>query len=194
MTTEHETDAGKSPLNPPSASEQLLAASLAVASERLASFAGHPLRRSTDWPPVMTEAEAREHAAEVLVGMPKLVAEADPHGIDQHAPGSKLDAGKMMPWLCIAGFAHALAAVADVTTKGAIKYTPNGWQSVPDGETRYMEAFGRHMLALGRGENIDADTGCLHKAQMIWNLLASLELELRRDNGWSRPAIDVKGT
>lgn len=110
--------------------------------------------------------------------------ERDPHGIDQHAPGAKLDAGKVMPWLMLAGFAHAQMAVADVTTKGARKYTPNGWASVPEGEGRYMEAFGRHMMALARGEAVDADTGCLHKAQMIWNLMASLELELRAANGW----------
>ena len=43
------------------------------------------------------------------------------------------------------------------------------------------------MLAVGRGEKIDdgpGGTGCLHKAQMIWNLLASLELELRREAEW----------
>lgn len=105
--------------------------------------------------------------------------ELDPHGTDQHAPGAKLDSGKPLPWLCISGFSRALATVADVTTKGAVKYTPNGWMEVPDGAARYMDAFGRHMLALGRGERTDPDTGCLHKAQMIWNLLASLELELR---------------
>lgn len=114
------------------------------------------------------------------------MTEKDPHGKDPHAPGAKLDAGKVLPWLCISGFAHALAAVADVTTKGARKYTPNGWTEVPEGEARYMEAFGRHTLALARGEEIDADTGCLHKAQMAWNLLASLELELRKANGWER--------
>lgn len=107
--------------------------------------------------------------------------EADPNGLDAHAPGAKLDAGKLMPWLCIAGFANALTAVAEVTTKGARKYTPNGWAQVKDGEARYMEAFGRHALSLGRGERVDTDTQCLHKAQMIWNLLASLELELRRE-------------
>lgn len=109
-------------------------------------------------------------------------AEVDPHGMDAHAPGAKLDAGKLRPWLCISGFSRALEAVADVTTKGAVKYTPNGWAQVPNGEERYMEAFGRHLLALGRGEVMDDGpngTGCRHKAQMIWNLLASLELELR---------------
>lgn len=105
--------------------------------------------------------------------------ERDPLGADPHTPGAKLDAGKPMVWLCLAGFSNALAAVADVTTKGAIKYTPNGWMTVPEGQARYMDAFGRHMLALGTGEVRDRDTGCLHKAQMIWNLMASLELEIR---------------
>ena len=105
--------------------------------------------------------------------------EKDPNGIDPHTPGAKLDDGKQMAWLCLSGFANALGEVAEVTTQGARKYTPNGWVDVANGEQRYMEAFGRHMLALGSGEVHDAQTGCLHKAQMIWNLLASLELELR---------------
>lgn len=105
--------------------------------------------------------------------------EADPHGTNPHAPGAKLDAGKILPWLCISGFSRAIAEVAKVTTKGAEKYTPNGWMTVPDGEHRYMDAFARHMLAIGKGEIFDKDTGCMHKAQMAWNILASLELELR---------------
>ena len=110
------------------------------------------------------------------------MTERDPYGTDPHTPGAKLDANKPMVWLCIAGFSHALAAVADVTTKGAQKYTPNGWMTVPDGKDRYMEAFARHALQLGSGQVRDRDTGCLHKAQMIWNLLASLELEMREVN------------
>jgi hypothetical protein len=111
------------------------------------------------------------------------MTERDPNGLDAHSPGAKLDEGKTMPWLCIAGFANALNAVADVTTKGAKKYTPDGWKTVQDGEARYMEAFGRHMLALAGGEEIDSDTGSRHKAQMVWNLLASLELQIRRETG-----------
>lgn len=105
--------------------------------------------------------------------------ESDPNGLLPHTPGAKLDFGKVRPWLCIAGFSNALNEVAEVTTKGAVKYTPNGWAQVPDGAERYMDAFGRHMLMLGTGEILDKDTGCYHKAQMVWNLLASLELELR---------------
>lgn len=108
-----------------------------------------------------------------------MITEQDPTGRDPHQPGAKLDAGKSRVWLCIAGFSRALEAVAQVTTAGAIKYTPNGWVDVPGAQDRYMDAFGRHMLAMGRGEVLDVDTGCLHKAQAIWNLLASLELELR---------------
>ena len=105
--------------------------------------------------------------------------EKDPYGRNPHESGAKLDDGKMRVWLMLSGFSRALEAVADVTTKGAAKYTPNGWMDVPNGEERYMEAFARHMLSVAQGEKYDMDTLCLHKAQMIWNLLASLELELR---------------
>lgn len=114
-------------------------------------------------------------------------SEADPNGLDAHAPGAKLDAGKPMAWLCISGFSRALFAVADVTTKGAAKYSPNGWREVPDGEARYKEALARHLLALGTGENIDKDTGCLHLAQVAWNALAALELELQRACDYGHP-------
>lgn len=112
--------------------------------------------------------------------MAVILQEVDPHGKDPHEPGAKLDKGKVRPWLMLQGFPRALKAVAEVTTKGAEKYTDHGWASVPDGERRYMEAFARHELELACGRAYDTDTGCLHKAQMIWNLMASLELELRQ--------------
>lgn len=105
--------------------------------------------------------------------------EVDPNGLHPNMLGAKLDQGKPRPWLMVSGFARALDEVTKVTTRGAEKYTPNGWMHVEGGIERYMEAFGRHQLALGRGETTDIDTGCMHKAQMAWNLLASLELELR---------------
>lgn len=109
-------------------------------------------------------------------------SEKDPNGKDLNSPGAKADAGKTRGWLCLAGFSRALEEVAKVTTVGANKYTPNGWVDVPDGPSRYMDAFVRHTLALGQGKVMDdgqGGTGCYHKAQMIWNLLAAFELELR---------------
>lgn len=120
------------------------------------------------------------HPDNIISGILKQTfGESDPNGMSADTPGAKLDAGKVLPWLCISGFSHALEKVAEVTTVGARKYSPNGWMEVENGKARYMEAFGRHMMALGRGEVVDTDTGAMHKAQMIWNLLASLELELR---------------
>lgn len=110
------------------------------------------------------------------------ITETDPNGLSLNSPGAKADAGKNRVWLFMSGFSNALEEVSKVTTIGANKYTPNGWVDVPNGIARYMDAFGRHMLKLGAGNVMDDDvngTGCYHKAQMIWNLLASLELELR---------------
>jgi len=111
-------------------------------------------------------------------------AEVDPNGVDLNSPGAKADAGKNRVWLMLAGFSRAIEEVSKVTTIGANKYTPNGWVDVSDGKARYMDAFGRHMLKLGAGEIFDngkGGTGCYHKAQMIWNLLAAFELELREN-------------
>lgn len=104
--------------------------------------------------------------------------ERDPYGTDQHAPGAKLDQGKARVWLMLAGFSRALEAVADVTTYGAEKYSPDGWLSVPDGYARYMDALGRHLLAHAQGRVLDV-SGCLVLAQVAWNALAALELDLR---------------
>lgn len=101
----------------------------------------------------------------------------DPHGKSQHEPGAKLDAGKIRAGLMINGFRRALLEVAKVTTYGAAKYTPNGWQDVPDGEARYTDALSRHLLA---GEECDPESDLLHAAHAAWNALVILELKLRR--------------
>lgn len=109
--------------------------------------------------------------------------ESDPSGRALSEPGTKADAGKNLPWLFQTGFANALDEVVKVTTLGARKYTPNGWVTVPNGIDRYMEGYARHASSLAKGEVLDTGEGGLgtyHKAQMIWNLLASLELELRQ--------------
>lgn len=88
--------------------------------------------------------------------------EQDPYGIEQHAPGSKLDAGKVLAGV-LEDFSLALLEVAKVGTFGANKYSRGGWQSVPDGITRYADAKWRHLLK-GRFEDLDSDSGLLHAA------------------------------
>lgn len=107
------------------------------------------------------------------------MTELDPHGMDAHTPGAKLDAGKPRPGLVLGDFARALAAVTDVGTYGAAKYTPHGWLSVPHGIERYTDAMCRHLLREATGELRDADTELLHAAHAAWNALARLDLMIR---------------
>lgn len=99
--------------------------------------------------------------------------------IDPHTPGAKLDDGKIRAGLMVRDFAHALEAVAEVSTFGAAKYSPSGWLHVPDGHARYTDALYRHLLAQARGDDRDFDSGLRHAAHAAWNALALLELELR---------------
>lgn len=113
------------------------------------------------------------------MGLLREVLEADPNGINQHAPGAKLDAGKVRMDLMLQGFARALLSVGEVTTYGAKKYTDNGWAAVPNGVARYSDAMQRHYLYESTEGPVDAESDLLHAAQVAWNALARLELMLR---------------
>lgn len=108
---------------------------------------------------------------------PEPVNEVDPTGRSPHEPGAKLDAGKPKLGLVFLGFSRALAAVGDVGTYGAEKYSPRGWEAVPEGIERYTDAMLRHLLAEA-SESVDV-SGLPHAAQVAWNALARLELMLR---------------
>ncbi len=116
-----------------------------------------------------------------VVDVTGLPGESDPNGISAHTPGAKVDAGKIRPSLVLGGFARALLEVSKVGTKGADKYTDNGWMEVPNGIARYTEALTRHQLKEWTGEAIDPDFGLRHAAHLAWNALARLELMLRDD-------------
>lgn len=114
--------------------------------------------------------------------------EVDPSGKTANEPGAKLDDGKLRPRLVLGGFVRALEEVIRVGTAGANKYTDNGWQSVPDGRARYANAADRHQIAIDKGYVFDETMDryviggrVRHKAQVIWNKLAELELELREE-------------
>lgn len=105
--------------------------------------------------------------------------ETDPNGLSPHTPGAKLDAGKVRPALVLGGFARALLAVSRIGTGGAIKYTENGWMTVPNGEPRYDDAKLRHWLYEKSGIELDPDSQELHAAHEAWNALARLDLLIR---------------
>ena len=105
------------------------------------------------------------------------------NGIDQNAPGAKLDNGKPRHGLVLGAFSNALTEVAKVGTFGASKYSDNGWLSVPNGLARYTDAMLRHHFAEAGGEELDADSGLRHAAHRAWNALAVLELVLREKDG-----------
>lgn len=107
------------------------------------------------------------------------VQEVDPHGKNAHSPGSKLDATKApINRGVVRYFPRALAAVAEVSAHGARKYLWSGWESVPDGISRYGDALMRHLVKDAFEDN-DPDSGLLHAAHAAWNALAVLELRLR---------------
>ena len=103
----------------------------------------------------------------------------DPYGINQHAPGAKMDEGKVLAGI-LSEFSLALTEVAKVCTYGAHKYTRGGWQVIPDADLRYKDALFRHLLAEANEKN-DPDSELRHLSHVAWNALARLELELRLD-------------
>lgn len=106
--------------------------------------------------------------------------EYDPNGKSAHEPGAKLDAGKVCAFRgAIDYFPRAIEQIAAVSTFGASKYAWKGWETVPEGFERYSDALVRHLIAEGKGEAIDCDSGLFHAGHAGWNALARLELLLR---------------
>lgn len=103
--------------------------------------------------------------------------ESDPNNISPHEPGAKLDSGKLQAGL-LEDFSLALTAVAEVAHYGALKYSVGGWQHVNEGILRYNNAAWRHRLKK-RYEELD-ESGLSHEAMELWNLLAVVELKLRK--------------
>ena len=112
----------------------------------------------------------------------KTLGTFDPTGVDQHAPGAKLDGGKLRPALVLGGFASAVDAMVKVGSDGARKYTDNGWKTVPNGKARYEDALLRHLLAHLRGEVLDPESGSPHISHCMWNAAAIYELSKGNQN------------
>lgn len=81
--------------------------------------------------------------------------------------GVKDDQGKLMMGL----IPHeAMVGLAQVMTFGANKYSPNGWQTVPNARQRYEDALLRHFYAYKSGEKNDPESGLSHLKHALTNL------------------------
>ena len=110
-----------------------------------------------------------------------LTKETDPFGLNQKAPGAKVDAGKVKMSLVTGDMARALLEVAKVATFGARKYSEGGWIAVPNGFRRYEDAQQRHAAYRHIGEQYDRESHLLHLSHEAWNALAKLDLFLREE-------------
>lgn len=113
---------------------------------------------------------------------PRRFKEVDKPQVDNDSGGMKYDAGKPRLDLLLSGCPNAINSVGGVLTFGANKYAAHSWQTVPGGEQRYLAALLRHLTAVGRGEEIDPESGLSHLAHVACNAMFILELEHRRKN------------
>lgn len=117
---------------------------------------------------------------------PPQLPERDPNGVPQGQPGAKLDAGKAPVFQGLLDyFPRACIKVAELSARGAKKYSWKGWESVSDGVNRYANAGARHVVKEAIEGPYDSDPsmeGILHKTQKAWNALAELELFLREQD------------
>ena len=88
--------------------------------------------------------------------------------------GLKYDDGKLQYGLIPT---IATKSLAQVLTFGAAKYAPNSWQTVQDGERRYLDALYRHLEAYRSGESTDSESGLSHLAHAITNVAFLLHFE-----------------
>jgi hypothetical protein len=88
--------------------------------------------------------------------------------------GVKDDQGKpmwhLLPWKAVAGMVKVL-------TFGAVKYSEDGWRTVPNAQKRYTAALLRHLAALSVGEKLDSESGLRHIDHVLTNAAFLAELE-----------------
>ena len=105
--------------------------------------------------------------------------------------GVKRDNGKL-PYYTVLfkQFPLALRAVIECSVAGHNKYheTDKDWQNfsrLENADTRYKDASLRHMAETGIIEDMIEYGEMTHEAAVVWNLLADLEIKLRKENNES---------
>ena len=105
--------------------------------------------------------------------------------------GVKKDSGKL-PYYTVLfkQFPLALKEVIKCSVSGHNKYyeTDKDWQNfsrLEHADTRYKDASLRHMTETGIIEDMIEYGEMTHEAAVVWNLLADLEIKLRKENNES---------
>ena len=69
----------------------------------------------------------------------------------------------------------ALLLIGEVLTYGARKYGDNNWRQVEKGQSRYLAATLRHLMAHMSGHPIDEESELSHLAHAATSLLMMIE-------------------
>jgi len=88
-------------------------------------------------------------------------------------------------------YPYAAKAMGWVQERGGDKYGYGNWTLGGKPDREYLDAFGRHMGEWIEGVDYDEDTGSLHLAQALWNLLNLLERNYS-DMPFRDPDFDVE--
>ena len=90
---------------------------------------------------------------------------------------NKYDEGKTRYDLVYPDFEEA---VANVLTKGAMKYGAYSWMHLEEAENRYYAALRRHLTAYAKGEKLD-DDGNSHLAHAAANIMFLMYFENNKE-------------
>lgn len=131
-------------------------------------------RRAAYDPDYYTAEGLPKHSYDILIKM-------DSDETEHKAPiavskGTKFDSGKPRFGLLSP---YVEEAIAQVLTDGAAKYADRNWELGLDYE-RVYSATRRHLSAFWKGEDIDPDSGRLHLAHAMTELMFLLHYELNK--------------
>lgn len=82
---------------------------------------------------------------------------------------------------------EAQKALAHVFRQGAKKYTRDNWKLGGKPDAEYLDALQRHLLKHVNEGPFDPETGALHLAHAVWNLVALIELNIAPEHGVFNP-------
>lgn len=109
------------------------------------------------------------------------VSEIECPGVAEDYHAKRKDQDKIPVGDIFYQFPNALEELAKVMHFGASKYGINQWPGTPDLMYRCNNCAARHALKRHKGEAVDEESGRLHIAHEIWNLLAMAETYIKEN-------------